>query len=120
MSRDDVAWETSESPEARAAADGEVRRIVAELAARGATRVVLFGSRARGTARQGSDADLLVVMPCPPEESFPRRIARVWQELRPRMAVDILVYTPEEFAEIATSRTFVREALAEGRVLHAV
>ena len=37
-----------------------VRRVVEEVAP---LRVVLFGSRARGTARPDSDVDLLVVVP---------------------------------------------------------
>ena len=68
-----------------------VERIVAEAAP---LRVVLFGSRAAGTARPDSDVDLLVVMP----DGTPRRRAMV--EIGARLPildvdVDLLVATPD-------------------------
>lgn len=97
----------------------EIERITQELRRLGATLVVLFGSRARGTATETSDADLLVVMPSIPGETFAGRLARVASDVQPRIPVDLLVYSPDEFASIRVSRRFVRDALAEGRVLHA-
>jgi hypothetical protein len=38
--------------------------------------------------------------------------------VRPNVPVDLLVYLPEELDELAETRAFIRQALAEGRVLH--
>jgi predicted nucleotidyltransferase len=81
-------------------------------------RIVLFGSRARGQAKAGSDVDLLVVLP----EAMNKRqaaveIRRVLGDLP--VAKDIVVTTPEEIA----SRGHIvggvlRAALLEGTVVY--
>jgi uncharacterized protein len=101
----------------REVADREIERLTGALVAMEADLVVPFGSRATGRALRGSDADLLTVMHGPPEESFPDRLARIWTHLAQRIPVDLLVYTPEEFARLR-NRPFLRDALAQGRVLH--
>lgn len=59
-------------------------------------RVVLFGSRALGTAARDSDYDLLVVMDVP-DRSTPRAVP-VRRLLRGMgVPFDIIVYTPEEW-----------------------
>jgi len=97
----------------------DLARVVEALKKLGATLVVLFGSQARGTATESSDSDLLVVMPCNPAETFAGRLARVAAEVQPRTPMDLLVYSPAEFERLRVTRRFVRDALAEGRVLHA-
>lgn len=63
-----------------------------------------------------SDADLLVVIPT--EKGFLDRTADLYQLLAPRVDLDLVVYTPEEFERLR-GRPFVRRALREGRVLYA-
>jgi predicted nucleotidyltransferase len=63
-------------------------------------RMVLFGSRASGTAAGDSDYDVLVVADS--EIPFIRRQGVAMQELGPHSEpVDLLVYTPEEAEEAA-------------------
>jgi predicted nucleotidyltransferase len=82
-------------------------------------RVILFGSRARGTAHRDSDVDLLVVMP------FTGSRLRVAVEIRKVLrglgiAKDIMVMTPEEFAvRKEIPGTLAYPASREGKVLHA-
>jgi len=52
------------------------------------------------------------------DEPFAERQARFYRELRAGVAMDLLVYTPEEFARVG-DRPFVKRILEEGRVLHA-
>ena len=82
------------------------------------SRVVLFGSHARGTAHDGSDVDLLVVMP----DGTDRRQAAV--EMRVLLgdmpvAKDIIVTTPDHIARRGhVIGTVLRPALREGTVLY--
>jgi predicted nucleotidyltransferase len=97
-----------------------VSEIVLRMRAAGRPeRIVLFGSRARGTARADSDIDLLVIEP----STLPR-YKRAVPYLRALMglfpAKDIVVWTPEEVeAWSGNQNVFITTALREGRVLFA-
>jgi predicted nucleotidyltransferase len=81
-------------------------------------RIVAFGSRARGDARTDSDLDLIVVLRG--GGSPGQRGVLVRRPLRDLdVAMDILVYTPEEYARYRTyPSSVVRIAEREGIVLH--
>lgn len=87
-------------------------------AASSPSRVVLFGSYARGTADEGSDLDLLVI-----EKEVPNR-AEEYMRLRQAVGavgtgVDVLVYSEQEAARRAeVPGTLLYWAIKEGRVLH--
>ena len=82
------------------------------------SRVVLFGSQARGTAREGSDVDLLVVMGNGTDK---RRTA---VEIRRSLgdlpvSKDIIVATPDEIASRGhVVGTVLHAALREGKVVY--
>lgn len=79
-------------------------------------RVILFGSAARGDVGSQSDLDLLVVRR---DDRRPaERAADLYRRARPRLAVDLLVYTPEELARACEQSSFVRRILQEGRILY--
>ena len=99
----------------REALQREVERLTAAAAALGAQRVVLFGSLTRGEPGLTSDLDLLIVWDT--SLSFLERTAELYRRLRPRVAADLLVYTPAEMEHMA-STPLVRRALQEGRVLY--
>lgn len=92
-----------------------VEQIVAEAAP---LRVILFGSRATGTARPDSDIDLLVVMP----DGTPRRQAMVQIGARLPILdvdVDLLVSTPDVLDRHRDNPGLVyREILRTGRDLY--
>lgn len=94
----------------------EADRITRLLVERGARLVVGFGSFARDEVRGRSDLDIIAVMES--DLPFVRRLEELYGEIVPRVELDLLVYTPEEFEEMR-HRRFVRRALAEGRILHA-
>jgi len=81
-------------------------------------RILLFGSRARGDGRAGSDVDLLVVLP----RADNTRKAAV--EIRRALAdfpvgKDIIVATPNEIATRGdVVGSVLRPALREGKVLY--
>lgn len=81
-------------------------------------RIILFGSHARGDANEGSDVDLLVVMP----DGTDRRqtaiaIGQVLGGLG--VAKDVVVTTPDEIARRGNLiGTVLRPALREGKVMY--
>jgi predicted nucleotidyltransferase len=82
-------------------------------------KIILFGSWARGERSPHSDIDLLIIQ----ESTLPRpqRYAQVrrlfWGMGLP---MDILVYTPEEFARYqSVPGSFTHTVAHEGRVLYA-
>ena len=94
----------------------ESERLAALLVKRGAVLVVVFGSVARGTVAPTSDLDMIAVIES--DLPFIARLERLYHELQPNVGLDLLVYTPREFEEMRV-RSFVRQALTEGKVLHA-
>ncbi|MBF0624724.1 MAG: nucleotidyltransferase domain-containing protein [Magnetococcales bacterium] len=98
--------------------ESTIRRAAALLAAAGPSRVILFGSYARGDAGEQSDLDLLVVEPV--VENRVREMTRLQQLLRPlRIPVDLLVCSRDEMEERRThSSGTIYWALQEGRIIH--
>ncbi len=95
---------------------GEImKRIRAEV---DPDRIILFGSRARGEARQDSDFDLLVIKES--DEPRYRRAAPLYTLLADLpVEVELMVYTPAEVREWSNvPQAFVTTALREGKVLY--
>jgi predicted nucleotidyltransferase len=80
-------------------------------------KVILFGSLASDQARVWSDIDLVIVVDT--EARFLDRSKSVLRLLQPRVGVDVLVYTPQEFERLCRERLFFQEEIVEkGRVLY--
>ena len=83
----------------------------------GAKKVILFGSYSRGSETRKSDLDLMIVM------NTDKRFFDRYEQFEPiqtmikNRSVDLLIYTPEELSHIA-HRPFIRQILAEGRVIY--
>lgn len=101
----------------------EIRAMVEILAeAAHPLRVILFGSRARGTAAPDADADLLIVQA--EEDAVHRSRWRELQRLRTALravpgAKDLLLFRPQEFNYWRNSLNHViGRALREGITLY--
>ncbi len=94
----------------------ELARILERIVDADTERVILFGSAARGDVGSTSDLDLLVVRRDARRPA--ERAADLYRRAQPSLAVDILVYTPEELDAARETSSFVRRILREGRVLH--
>ena len=86
----------------------EAERLVQGLIALGAKRVYQFGSLTRRAPDLFTDVDLLAILET--DEPFVERLPRIYTQLQPRVAADILVYTPKEFEEMR-ERPFLRHVL---------
>jgi predicted nucleotidyltransferase len=82
-------------------------------------RIVLFGSRATGTARDDSDVDLLIEWDTDmPQAERSRVVSRLFPDRR--WSLDALVLTPAEMAAARRSPASVLAAIERGgRVLYA-
>jgi predicted nucleotidyltransferase len=94
----------------------ELARILARIDKAGIRKIILFGSLPSGNVGPASDIDLIIIRDT--QERFLDRIETVYREIEPNVAVDILVYTPQEIEEMSRWSSFIRRALKEGRVLY--
>jgi predicted nucleotidyltransferase len=79
-------------------------------------RVVLFGSHARG--EPAADIDVVVIKET--SDRFLDRLKVLYERWQLPVAVDILAYTPAEWARmVAEERGFILRILREGRVIYA-
>lgn len=86
-------------------------------------RIILFGSRVRGEAGEESDLDVLII-----KESEQDEVARMQEvhrllhryQRRPyRLALDILVKTPEEVRQrLAMGDLFLRGIIERGKLVY--
>ena len=92
-----------------------VARIVAHFHPQ---RLILFGSHARGEAREDSDFDLLIIAPS--SEPRWRRTVPVYRLLAGLgVPKDIVWWTPEEIAEWRDVKShLIHRVLREGKVLY--
>lgn len=79
-------------------------------------KIILFGSLARGTWDEASDIDLIIVYQT--TKSFMDRLKDLYLSWNIPKAVDILAYTPEEFARLLNESSFVEDAVRDGEVLY--
>lgn len=82
------------------------------------TRIILFGSRARGTARPGSDYDLLVVLDAVSDRRATAiAVRRVLEDLP--ISKDVVVASNDEATGVAgRPRGVLHWALSEGQVIY--
>ena len=91
----------------------EVRRRLADMDVQ---KAILFGSLARDDVTPFSDLDLIIVQET--DARFLDRLEVFYAGLDLRVDADILVYTPEELAEMQTWNPFIQRALREGEVIY--
>ena len=96
----------------------QIDEVVERLGALKPVRILLFGSSARGDDDAFSDLDLIVVANDIPTR-FLDRISRAYDLIEPRFALDLLIYTPEEFAAMKQAQNpLIEAAEREGVVLY--
>jgi len=75
-------------------------------------KILLFGSLASGRVSRWSDIDLIIVKDT--KKPFLDRNKEVLLLLKPKVGMDILVYTPEEFKKLSKKTFFKEEVIGKG------
>lgn len=93
----------------------EVRQFINAVKRRYApARVIVFGSRARGTPHRWSDWDFLIISPRFKGEHPLDRGTRVRLLMKHAISIDVICLTPDEYADRKEGFGVVREAAREG------
>lgn len=75
-------------------------------------KIILFGSLVSGKVGEWSDIDLIIVKDM--KKPFLDRSKEILLSLQPKVGMDILVYTPEEFEKLSKRKFFKKEVLSKG------
>jgi predicted nucleotidyltransferase len=95
----------------------KVVHIITSLEEYDPQQVILFGSWARGDEDEHSDLDLVIIKET--QERFLDRLEKVYELVKPTFAMDVLVYTPQEFHEMRErDNPFIEMVLKEGVVIY--
>ncbi len=94
----------------------ELNRLVQEISKFDVEKVILFGSLAMDDVHKSSDIDLIIIQRT--NKKFLERLEQWYERLKPQVALDILVYTPEEFDEMKNTNQFVKSALKNGKIIY--
>lgn len=97
----------------------ELQRVTADIVALyDPEKIVLFGSLARGQVSESSDIDLVIVKKT--DKKFWERQKELASLIRPRIACDMLIYTPQEWDDaVAEGREFVEhDVKGQGKVIY--
>jgi predicted nucleotidyltransferase len=106
------------SAERKKLLEKEITRCVNMLTEKSSSeKIILFGTLANGSVHEWSDIDLVVVERT--QLPFFQRIKKIRKLLQPKVGMDIMVYTPEEFDRLCTERLFFKEEiLGKGEILY--
>jgi hypothetical protein len=91
-----------------------VKRFKNKLKDIGVDRLILFGSRARGTFHSESDFDLIIISNKFEGIPMHKRSFIYYANWKENYPVEIICYTPNEFEILKNKISIVSEALKEG------
>lgn len=79
-------------------------------------KIILFGSRAKGTANEESDWDIAIVKDT--NKPFTDRLIETQRLLDTEEAVDVFVFTPKEFEQYKFTNPTVKEISDTGKLIY--
>ena len=106
------------SAERKLLLDKEMSRCIRLLTEYGSPeKIILFGTLAKGEVHEWSDIDLVIVERT--QLPFFQRIKKVRKLIQPKVGMDIIVYTPEEFDQLCSDRSFFQEEIiGKGEIVY--
>ncbi len=96
--------------------DKELNRIIPEMKKMGVEKIILFGSMSEGKIHKRSDIDIIIIKKS--SKRFLDRLDEFYKKIKPRCAIDFIVYTPEELNKLKLKNSFIRQALKKGKILY--
>lgn len=98
--------------------DQEIQKIIEQLIQHyQPEKIILFGSAVSGRTSRWSDIDLVAIKKT--NKRFYERIGEVSALIPHSVPIDILVYTPEEFRQMAKENYFIKnEVIQKGKVVY--
>jgi len=98
--------------------DKELKRILKLISERyRPEKVILFGSAAKGTIKENSDIDVLIIKKT--SKGFLSRVDEVMGLTHPRVGIDIFVLTPQEVISNQREKNpYLEEILNEGTIVY--
>jgi len=97
--------------------DPKIVRVLNQLMEYSPEKVILFGSQAKNSSDFYSDIDLIIIKNT--RKLFLDRIKDVLKIIKPNFAIDILVYTPNEFQKmVSDGNPFLEHVLKQGKVIY--
>jgi len=82
-------------------------------------KIILFGSRVKGTAKKESDLDVIVISEAFANTPFLRRMPSVIKKVSFPKHVDYICYTPKEFKKIKRESAIIKDAMENSMELAA-
>ena len=81
-------------------------------------KILLFGSRIKGTADENSDIDVIVVSNAFANIPFIERMSLILKMIRFPKHIDFICYSPEEFARLKNKSSVLMDALENGEMVN--
>jgi len=94
----------------------ELKRVIPKIVELDVEKIIVFGSLVTNKVHRSSDLDILIVKKT--RKKFLDRLEEVYQHLKPSLAMDLFVYTPEEFENMKLTNQFIKSALKNGEVVY--
>lgn len=110
---------SSRALERKAALEAELARILPIIIKKyKPEKIILFGSLATGEVHEWSDIDLAIIKETP--LNYFERLLELKRMINSRLATDVFIYRPEEFAARAAENHyfFVNEILDKGKTIY--
>ncbi len=74
-------------------------------------KIILFGSRVRGTAREDSDIDVMIISSSFAGTPFLKRMPLLIKKVSFPKHIDYICYTPQEFKKIKNESVIIKDAM---------
>jgi len=93
-----------------------LKKIIHKIIESEVEKIILFGSVAENMVSKSSDIDIIIVKKT--VKKFLERLDEMYKIISPDIAIDLIVYTPEEYERLKETNSFLKSALKRGKILY--